>query len=185
MLAHIPLVTMPLKPLKLLRMSTGLLYSQYFTVPSRLNIARRYYLPQVRCSHVTLDAHSRTAGCADLHCKEALLILLELLLFAFGLLCRNGRIRPGHHRHEPGWNQRLRILLTVPAFPPVVLMPGYSVFFQILLLADVLLLAFPIDCSDFFSCHHLLRFFAKVAQLSPGYNMQFIGCLHIIVVLQI
>lgn len=37
---HIPLVSMPLRPLKLLRMSTGLLYSQYFTVPSRLNIAR-------------------------------------------------------------------------------------------------------------------------------------------------
>ena len=41
--------------------STGLLYSQYFTPPSRLNIARRYYLPQMRCGHISLDAHRGTA----------------------------------------------------------------------------------------------------------------------------
>ena len=80
--AHIPSVTMPLRPLKLLRMSTGLLYSQYFTVPSRLNIARRYYLPQVRRGHVSLDAHGGTAGRADFHRQKALLTLLRLLLFA-------------------------------------------------------------------------------------------------------
>lgn len=103
---HITLVTMPLRPLKLLRISTGLLYSQYFTPPSRLNIACRYYLVQMRCGHVPLDAHCRTAGSADLHCQEAFLVL-RLLLFAFRSLCGNrlNRSRTRHHRNKPSWNQ--------------------------------------------------------------------------------
>ena len=44
--------------MKLLRMSTGLLYSQYRQVLSRLNIARRYKLTKVSGSHTSLDAHS-------------------------------------------------------------------------------------------------------------------------------
>lgn len=99
---------------------------------------------------------------------------------ASGLLCGSGRSRPWRHRNEPGRNQRLFILFTVPAFPPVVLMLGYPVAFQIVLLADVPLLAFPTDCGYLFSCHHVcFDFFAKVARLSLGYNMHFIGCLPI------
>ena len=58
-------------------------------------------------------------------------------------------------------------------------MPGYSVVCQIVPLADVLLLAFPIDRSYLFSCHHIcFDFFAKVARLPSDYNMHFFGCLH-------
>ncbi len=42
-------------------------------------------------------------------------------------------------------------IIGTPALPPVVLMLGYSVAFQIVLLTDVLLFAFPVDRSDFFS----------------------------------
>lgn len=168
-LAHIPLVTMPLSPLKLLRISTGLLYSQYLTLPSRLNIARRYYLAQVCRGHVSLDAHRRTAGRTDLHCQKAFLVLW-LLLFAFRLLGWRGLdwSRSGHHRDEPGWNQRLFVLIAIPALPPVVLMLGYSVAFQIVLLTDVLLFAFPVDRGNLFSCHHKISIFCKSSEdLSP------------------
>ena len=116
----------------------------------------------MRCGHVPLDAHCRTAGSADLHCQEAFLVL-RLLLFAFRSLCGNrlNRSRTRHHRNKPSWNQCLLVLFTIFALPPIVLVFGDSVAIQIFLLADVLLLAFSIDCSDFFSCHHEISIFCK------------------------
>ena len=161
-LAHIPLVTMPLRPLKLLRISTGLLYSQYFMPLSRLNIARRYYLPQMRRGHIPLDAHCRTTGRSDLYRQKALRIY-RLLLLSLGLLGQNrlSLSRTRHHRDKPGRDQRQLVLFTIFALPPIVLVSGYSVSVQIVLLADVLLLSFPVDCSDFLSCHHKISFFCK------------------------
>ncbi len=50
----------------------------------------------------------------------------------------------------------------------VVLMLGYSVAFQILLLTDVLLFAFPVDRGNLFSCHHKISIFCKSSEdLSP------------------
>ena len=45
--------------------------------------------------------------------------------------------------------------------PPVVLMLGYSVAFQIVLLTDVLLFAFPVDRGNLFSCHHKILIFLQ------------------------
>ena len=47
-------------------------------------------------------------------------------------------------------------------------MLGYSVAFQIVLLTDVLLFAFPVDRGNLFSCHHKISIFCKSSEdLSP------------------
>ena len=73
--SHMALVTIPLSPLKLLRMSTGRLYSQYRHVPSKLNIAGGDDFPQVGRAHTALDAHGHAACGAHFYRHEAWAVL--------------------------------------------------------------------------------------------------------------
>ena len=77
-LSFMAFVTMPLSPLKLLRMSTGLLYNQYRQVSSRLNIARRDKLAQMGCGHTSLDPNGRTTCRAQFNGQETLLLGLRI-----------------------------------------------------------------------------------------------------------
>ena len=69
------------------------------------------------------------------------------------------------------------IFLAVLLLPPVELRDVYVQFLQPCFLRYPVLSAIRLDFQYLFSCKHSDNLFAKVARITPRYNMQFIGCL--------
>ena len=131
-------------------------------------------------SHTALDAHGCAAGSAQLHRHKA-----------FRGVCpaRLSIAPPVPDRYHPGaehsWNHLYKLTGSIKtlifhaifAFSFVELPKRDLKLIKTFTIAHLVLLAILVYRKDFFSCHHMHHFFANVARISPGYNMQFIGCL--------